>query len=273
MRSVGWKRSCLPGSARLFAASVAIGTGGSGNGPSTHLAGDRTSPEMFPRPVCEPYAGPLNPVFAPASPVYLAAKRGLDIFGSLIGLIVLSPLFLLLYVLVRLDSPGFGFHRRRVLARQSLDGGAVETFDAFKFRTMVVNADQLLESRPELMREYRKAYKLRRDPRVTRIGGPLRRSSLDELPQLWNVLRGQMSLVGPRMITPPELAHYGADAARLLAVKPGLTGLWQVSGRANISYSERVRLDMLYIEHRSLWLDGEILLRTFGCVFNRRGAI
>jgi lipopolysaccharide/colanic/teichoic acid biosynthesis glycosyltransferase len=204
---------------------------------------------------------------------YLFAKRVLDIIGSLVGLILLSPLFLLLTILVRIGSPGPALHRRRVLAKQTCGEGNLQQFDAFKFRTMVVDADTLLERNPELMEEYRKEFKLHHDPRITRIGGPLRRASLDEVPQLWNVLMGQMSLVGPRMITAPELDHYGANAERLLSVKPGITGLWQVSGRTDVSYQERVRLDMYYIENRSLRMDIEILLRTVICVLARRGAI
>ncbi len=148
-----------------------------------------------------------------------------------------------------------------------------EAFDAFKFRTMVENADKILEEDPNLMAEYEKEYKLLNDPRVTSLGEKLRLLSLDELPQLINVLRGQMSLVGPRIITPPELVKYGPHKARLLSVKPGLTGLWQVSGRAKIPYEERVLLDMYYIENRSVWLDLRILWRTFGCVLTHEGAV
>jgi lipopolysaccharide/colanic/teichoic acid biosynthesis glycosyltransferase len=203
----------------------------------------------------------------------VAIKRAIDILGALLGLILLAPLFLLLYMVVRLSSPGPGYYRRRVLAQQTYTGGTPESFDAFKFRTMVIDADQVLQNDPQLMAEYRKSFKLAHDPRITRIGTPLRRLSLDELPQLWNVLIGQMSLVGPRMITEEELDHYGEEASRLLSVKPGMTGLWQVSGRSNISYQERVSLDMLYIDNRSLRTDIEILARTVICVLQRRGAI
>lgn len=213
---------------------------------------------------------------ASASQFYLAAKRALDIFGAFFGLLFLAPVFAVVAVLVRMDSRGPVFHRRRVLARQEYEGDAEEladTFDAFKFRTMVSNADDLLRTNPTLWQEYQKDFKLREDPRVTPLGSTLRRLSLDELPQLVNILRGEMSLVGPRMISPPELAMYGGEAGKLLSVKPGLTGLWQVSGRTNVSYQERVRLDMWYIENRSLRLDLEILWRTVGCVLSRRGAV
>jgi len=204
--------------------------------------------------------------------LYLVSKRLLDIVGALFGLFVLFPLFAVLSVLVRLSSPGPILHRRRVLAHQSYHGGTPHSFDAFKFRTMIVDADAYLAKRPDLMAEFQKDFKLRDDPRVTTVGHKLRRSSLDELPQLINVLRGQMTLVGPRMISPPELEMYGEYAPKLLSVKPGLTGLWQVSGRQNVSYTERVKLDMYYIDHRSLVLDLEILLRTVVSVLKRQGA-
>jgi lipopolysaccharide/colanic/teichoic acid biosynthesis glycosyltransferase len=211
--------------------------------------------------------------------LYRAGKRFIDIVGALAGLILLFPVFLIVGLMVALDSRGPVFHRRQVLARQSCqerdcsDISELETLDAFKFRTMVVNADEVLQKDPALWEEYRKDFKLQNDPRVTRIGGRLRRTSVDELPQLLNVLRGQMSLVGPRMITPAELHHYGPNAAKLLTVKPGITGLWQVSGRSNVTYNERVRLDMYYIDNRSLRLDLEILWRTVICVLQRRGAV
>jgi lipopolysaccharide/colanic/teichoic acid biosynthesis glycosyltransferase len=166
------------------------------------------------------------------------------------------------------------FHRRRVLSWQPhyQYGTRPKTFDAFKFRTMIVHADEYLAKHPHLKEEFEKDYKLKEDPRVTPIGRHLRRLSLDELPQLVNVLRGQMSLVGPRMISPPELIMYGEYGKKLLAVKPGLTGLWQVSGRQNVSYGERVRLDMQYIDHRSLAMDIQILFKTIACVLKRRGA-
>ena len=185
----------------------------------------------------------------------------------------LWPLLLLIAVLVKRDSPGDVIYRRVVLARQKLrQGNTLRTFPAYKFRTMVPQADALLAGDPELRREYEKEFKLRSDPRVTRLGAKLRSLSLDEFPQLFNVLRGEMSLVGPRMISPPELSRYGEHGAILLSVKPGLTGLWQISGRQCVSYEERVQLDVWYIEHRSFLMDLVILWRTVGCVFARTGA-
>jgi lipopolysaccharide/colanic/teichoic acid biosynthesis glycosyltransferase len=203
---------------------------------------------------------------------YFVLKRALDILGALFGLLILFPVFAIVSLLVRCSSPGPIFHRRRVLAHQDYTSGTPESFDAFKFRTMIPDADAFLELHPELLDEFQRDFKLIEDPRVTRVGHILRRTSIDELPQLLNILRGQMSLVGPRMISPPELAMYGEHAGTLLSVKPGLTGLWQVSGRQNVSYAERVKLDMFYIEHRTLKLDLLILLKTLIVVVRRQGA-
>ncbi len=204
---------------------------------------------------------------------YIFTKRILDIFGAGVGLVVLFPVFVFLALLIAVDSRGPILHRRRVLARQTFhDGDTPRTFDAFKFRTMIPNADDWLEENPAVQAEYQKQFKLKEDPRLTRSGRWLRRSSLDELPQLLNVLCGQMSLVGPRIITPAELHHYGAYATKLMAIPPGLTGYWQVSGRSNVQYDERVKLDMWYIDNRSLRLDIRILLQTVGVVFQRYGA-
>jgi len=205
--------------------------------------------------------------------VYRIVKRAIDVIVSFTALLLLAPVFLIVALLVRLDSAGPIVYRRRVLAKQEYCYGVrPQAFDAFKFRTMVPDADDILSGDLELRREYEREFKLREDPRVTRIGARLRAMSLDELPQLVNVLLGQMTLVGPRMISPPELAMYGEHGAELLSVKPGLTGLWQVSGRQHIAYRERVRLDMWYIGRRSLALDLAILWRTVGCVLARTGA-
>jgi lipopolysaccharide/colanic/teichoic acid biosynthesis glycosyltransferase len=208
------------------------------------------------------------------SVLYRGIKRVLDVVLSSLFLLLFWPLLLLIALLIRRDSHGPVFHRREVLARQQLPvkGNRLLTFMAYKFRTMVPDADAILQNDRELRQEYEKEFKLRRDPRVTRLGATLRSFSLDEFPQLFNVLCGEMTLVGPRMISPPELAQYGSQGVRLLSVKPGLTGLWQISGRQCVSYEERVLLDMWYIEHRSLLLDVIILWRTVGSVFARSGA-
>lgn len=195
-----------------------------------------------------------------------AIKTVVDYCAALGLLIVLSPLLVAIAVLVKRDSPGPILHRRRVVGRGS------RTFDAYKFRTMYVNGDEILAGHPELQAELRRNEKLRNDPRITPLGHTLRNSSLDELPQLINVLLGQMSLVGPRMITPEEMPRYGKWRWNLLTVKPGITGLWQISGRSDVSYEERVRLDMYYIRNYTLWLDLQILWRTLPAVVQRKGA-
>lgn len=200
-------------------------------------------------------------------PVEMAIKTILDYTILLIASITLFPFLLAIALWIKLDSPGPILYRRRVL------GVGGKEFDAFKFRTMVVNGDELLAKQPELLAELRTNHKLKDDPRITRAGRWLRRTSLDEVPQILNVLLGQMSLVGPRMITPEEAPNYGRMRQNLLTVRPGLTGLWQVSGRSDLSYEERVRLDMYYIRNYSLWLDLQILfVQTPIAVCKGRGA-
>jgi lipopolysaccharide/colanic/teichoic acid biosynthesis glycosyltransferase len=194
------------------------------------------------------------------------SKRCLDIVGAALLLILSSPIIGACFAAVWLDSGAPVIHRRRVIGR----GGA--TFDAFKIRTMVIDADRILSQDESLQREFRESNKIVADPRVTRVGRWLRKLSLDELPQLVNVVRGQMSLVGPRMITEPELPDWGAAGRLLLSVRPGLTGLWQVSGRQRLSKAERVRLDAEYVRKMSLRLDLTILARTFFAVVSGHGA-
>ena len=193
-------------------------------------------------------------------------KTVLDYGFTIPALILLSPVFLLVALLVKLDSPGPIIYRRRVV------GTGGREFDAFKFRTMRVDADAYLEQHPELAEELRRTGKLKNDPRITRLGRFLRITSLDELPQLFNVLLGQMSLVGPRMISPVELEKFGKWRHNLLTVKPGITGLWQVSGRSDLSYEDRVRLDMHYIRNYTIWLDMRLLFNTVGVVLRGKGA-
>ncbi len=208
--------------------------------------------------------------FGPPTRWQRVLKRLLDLaLLALTGAVVL-PLMLPLALLVWLESPGPIFHRRRVLG---LHG---RPFGAFKLRTMAVNADDLLAKMlaadPFLKAEFWQHHKLKDDPRVTRTGKWLRRRSLDELPQWLNVLRNEMSFVGPRMMAPDEAERYGPLATRVLSVKPGLTGPWQVMGRNTLAYAERVRLSSEYVENYSLWRDLEILLRTIPVVLCGRGA-
>jgi exopolysaccharide biosynthesis polyprenyl glycosylphosphotransferase len=195
-----------------------------------------------------------------------ALKFVLDYALTLPGVILLGPLFILIGLAVKLDSPGPVFHQRRVMGVNGTQYGA------FKFRTMLINGDEMLAQRPELRAELALNHKLKDDPRVTRVGRFLRRTSLDELPQLFNVLRREMSLVGPRMIAPDEMAKYDQWDINLLTVKPGITGLWQVSGRSTISYQQRVQMDMYYIRNWSIWLDLQLLGQTLPAVLKGTGA-
>ena len=202
----------------------------------------------------------------PSRPLWArGVKRGLDIAGAACGLVVLSPLLLAISALVKLQDGGLVLHRRRVV-------GPDGEFDAFKFRSMRPDADAILESDEVLRKRFEQNFKLKRDPRVTRIGAWLRKYSLDELPQLFNVLIGQMSLVGPRMITVPELEKYGEHRHLIFATKPGLTGHWQVHGRQEVSYEERVRMDVEYIQNWSLQRDLKLLWLTPMRVVRGRGA-
>lgn len=194
------------------------------------------------------------------------AKRCTDIFCALLGLLLLSPVFLWIAFRIKRHDGGPVFHMREIVGLKG------QHFFAYKFRTMILDADGYLERHPDLLQLYQKNMKLMRDPRVTAVGHFLRKSSLDELPQLINVLLGQMSLVGPRMIHPSELTRYGAYADKRLSVKPGITGLWQISGRQYIAYDERVVLDMQYIDTRTLCLDWHILLKTLKVFVIHTGA-
>jgi len=196
--------------------------------------------------------------------VHLIAKTILDYTIAATALIVLLPFFIIVAYLIKRDSPGPIIYRRRVV------GQGRREFDAFKLRTMHVDGDRLLT--PEQKRELEEHGKLKDDPRITRVGAFLRKYSLDELPQLVNVLRGEMSLIGPRMITRQELEKFGKWQHNLSTVKPGLTGLWQVSGRSDLSYEDRVRLDMHYIRNHTIWLDLQILFQTIPALLTGRGA-
>jgi len=192
-------------------------------------------------------------------------KRYIDLVLSFALLLFLLPLFVLLGLLILLDDGWPLIYRRRVVGQKG-------EFDAFKFRSMRRDADVVLANDLALRSEFEKNFKLKNDPRLTRLGHYLRRSSLDELPQLFNVLKGQMSLVGPRMITAPETLKYGQYRDLILGVKPGITGHWQISGRQNVSYEERVKMDVSYVENWSLFMDLRILLLTPLKIFKREGA-
>jgi lipopolysaccharide/colanic/teichoic acid biosynthesis glycosyltransferase len=194
-----------------------------------------------------------------------AAKRTMDLIGSIFFLIVLSPVMAIIALLIKLEDGGAAIYRRRVIG----PGGE---FDAFKLRSMRVDADEILAQDGVLRKEFEVNFKLKNDPRVTRAGAFIRKLSLDELPQLFNVLRGEMSLVGPRMITPPELEKYGDAGWIFRSMKPGLTGYWQICGRQEVSYPERVEMDLHYVKNWSLWMDLRILLKTPMRVLRGAGA-
>lgn len=192
--------------------------------------------------------------------------RGVDRMLATVALLFLAPLLLAIAVAVRLDSAG------PALFRQERVGCGGRSFTMVKFRTMAIDADTRVEELAAANEADGVLFKLRRDPRITRVGRLLRRYSLDELPQLWNVVRGDMSLVGPRPALPREVAQYDDDPRRRLVVCPGLTGLWQVSGRSDLSWEESVRLDLLYVDNWSPTLDVLIMARTVGAVLRHRGA-
>jgi lipopolysaccharide/colanic/teichoic acid biosynthesis glycosyltransferase len=189
-----------------------------------------------------------------------------DIIGAAIGIIITAPLVGLAMIAIRIEDGKPVIYRRRVVGRNT------KQFDAFKLRTMHRNAEQWLVENPGYLETYQRFTKLEHDPRVTRVGSILRRTSIDELPQLINVLRGEMSLVGPRIIHPSETDHFGDFLAQRQSVRPGLTGLWQVQARNTLDYEVRKGVDQYYLEHRSFWLDARIIILTIPAVISGSGA-
>lgn len=203
-------------------------------------------------------------------PFYDFLKRCFDIFCSLILIIVLSPVLLLVALLVKVTDGG------TIIYKAPRMGKGGKLINVYKFRSMCMNADDIKKTlSKEDLEKYEKEYKLEKDPRITKVGNILRKTSIDELPQLFNVLQGNMSLVGPRPILERETALYGENRDLLFKVKPGITGLWQVSGRNNITYEsgERQALELEYIEKRSFFFDIKILILTVGAVFKMKGAM
>ena len=200
--------------------------------------------------------------------VYLAIKRLIDIIGSLIGIILLSPLYIIIAILIKFDSPG------KVVFGHTRKGKGGKDIKVYKFRTMYSNASEIFESfTPEQKEEYYTKFKLDNDPRVTKLGGFLRKTSLDELPQLFNILKGDMTIIGPRPIVEKEVEKYGDKAEKLFSVVPGLGGYWQANGRSDTTYEERVEMDMYYIDHMCFTLDAKILFQTIFSVLKGEGAI
>ncbi|MDR2532693.1 MAG: sugar transferase [Oscillospiraceae bacterium] len=198
---------------------------------------------------------------------YLFFKRGFDIFASFFGLVFLLPLFLIVATIIRIDSKGKAIYAHNRIGRNG------KPFKMYKFRSMVHNADEVLSRfTPEQKAKFEVNFKLEDDPRITKIGVVLRKTSLDELPQLINILRGELSIVGPRPIVKSEMYKYGENMNKLTCVKPGLTGYWQVRGRSTTTYEERVAMDMFYIDNLSLLLDVKIFFATFAAVLRKQGA-
>ncbi len=241
-----------------FLSSPLVSTGFAHGGGAAFSANGALAPAQAP-------AIPFHP-HAPRGVYALAGKRALDVLGGLLVLLVASPVILLAALAVRLTSRGPAFYKSTRLGRSG------RPFTFYKLRSMVSGADRHRHHLSHLNECDGPVFKISRDPRVTVVGRFLRTTSLDELPQLWNVLRGDMSLVGPRPPLPDEVSHYQPWQMRRLDVRPGLTCLWQISGRSRIGFEEWMRLDLEYINRRSFRLDLQILLRTIPAVLSREGA-
>lgn len=209
----------------------------------------------------------FSEVLAKESIFYSITKRLIDIVGSLCGIILLSPLFLIVAVLIKLEDP-----KGKVFFAQERNGRYPKTFKMYKFRSMVHNAEDLLKDLMDRNEQTGPVFKINDDPRITKVGKFIRKTSIDELPQLFNVLKGDMSLVGPRPPIPHEVDQYNSYQMQRLAVKPGLTCIWQVSGRNNIGFDEWVEMDIEYIKRRSLWLDIKLIFKTVGVLFGDENA-
>jgi lipopolysaccharide/colanic/teichoic acid biosynthesis glycosyltransferase len=198
---------------------------------------------------------------------YKFIKRFFDIVLSLLGLIILSPSFLVLAILVKCDSKGPVFYKHKRVGKNG------KTIYLYKFRSMVVNSKEIYDSwSPERKAEFEKNFKLDDDERITKIGKVLRKTSLDELPQLLNILGGSMSIIGPRPVVEKELEKFGDNKNKILSAKPGLTGYWAVNGRSDTDYDERVKLECYYVDHASLLLDIKIFFKTIWVVLVGKGA-
>lgn len=204
----------------------------------------------------------FSDVLVKESILYSVTKRLIDIVGSLCGIILLSPLFLIVAILIKLEDP-----KGKVFFAQERNGRYPKTFKMYKFRSMVHNAEDLLKDLMDRNEQTGPVFKINDDPRITKVGKFIRKTSIDELPQLFNVLKGDMSLVGPRPPIPHEVDQYNSYQMQRLAVKPGLTCIWQVSGRNNIGFDEWVEMDIEYIKTRNLWLDIKLIFKTVGVLF------
>ncbi len=199
--------------------------------------------------------------------VYLVLKRLMDIVGASLGLLLASPIMLIVAILIKFEDP-----KGPIFFSQVRNGAYPKTFKMYKFRSMYIDAEERLEELMHLNEQSGPAFKIKDDPRITKIGKFIRKTSLDELPQLFNILKGEMSLVGPRPAIPREIEQYTPYQMQRLLVKPGLTCIWQVSGRNNIGFDEWVELDIEYIKTRNLWLDIKLILMTIPAMLGDENA-
>lgn len=196
-------------------------------------------------------------------------KRGIDIFLSLIGLIILSPIFCIIAIAIKLDSKGPVFYKHKRIGKNG------KIIYLYKFRSMYTDSKERLEmllKNPDIKREWEENFKLENDPRITKVGSLLRKTSLDELPQLLNILKGEMSIIGPRPVIDEELEKYGQNKDKFLSVTPGLTGWWACNGRSATTYEDRMKLELYYVENQSFVLDIKCFFKTITTVLNRQGA-
>ena len=199
---------------------------------------------------------------------YLIFKRIMDFILSFIALVILSPILLIISLLIKIDSEGPVIYKHYRLGKNG------KVIGVYKFRTMVKNADEVFRNfTKEQKEEYEKFFKLENDPRITRVGDFLRKTSLDELPQILNILKGEMSIIGPRPVVLDEIKKFGNLKCKYLSVLPGLTGWWACNGRSSTTYEERINLEMYYIDNQSLKLDIECFFKTILAVFKRNGAM
>lgn len=198
---------------------------------------------------------------------YDILKRFIDIIVGFIGLIICIPIFVIIGIAIKIDSKGPVFFKHRRIGKHG------KKIEIYKFRTMIDNAEEAMKYfTEEQKKEFAENFKLENDPRVTRVGKILRKTSLDELPQIINILKGEMSIIGPRPVVKSELEKYGSNQDKFLSVAPGLTGYWAANGRSDVSYEERMALELYYVDNRSLLLDLKIFVKTIGSVLRGRGA-
>lgn len=199
---------------------------------------------------------------------YRYIKRFMDVILATIALVVLSPIFLIIAIAIKIESKGPVFFKHTRIGKNG------KIIKLYKFRSMVINAEELIKSfTPEQMKEYKENYKLTNDPRITKIGKFLRKTSLDELPQLLNIIKGDLSIIGPRPVVTDELKKYGANTEKFLSVTPGLTGYWAANGRSCTTYEQRMQMELYYIDNLSLKMDVKVFFKTIEAVIKREGAI